>query len=124
MKGLSGQQQVRRQMSLDRNRGDTYSDSCRSVPTLHIWSRPMLNSAVLAHNPEAQVTNPAPRYQVVAVQRPLPIMEGAFCVSDSFAPGGGAAERSGHRALDCRGSGYFLIVFGFGPVTWVRPARV
>jgi hypothetical protein len=33
-------------------------------------------------------------------------------------------ERSGHRALDCRGSGYFLIVFGFGPVTWVRPARV
>jgi hypothetical protein len=33
-------------------------------------------------------------------------------------------ERSGHRALDCRGSGYFLIVFGFGPVTWVRSARV
>jgi hypothetical protein len=44
--------------------------------------------------------------------------------AESFAPGGGAAERSSHRALDCGGSGYFLIVLGFGPVTWVRPARV
>jgi hypothetical protein len=44
--------------------------------------------------------------------------------AESFAPGGGAAERSSHRALDCGGSGYFLSVFGFGPVTWVRPARV
>ena len=48
--------------------------------------------------------------------------EGLNCVADSFGPGERPPERSGHRALDCYGSAYFLI--GFGPVTWARPARV
>jgi hypothetical protein len=51
--------------------------------------------------------------------------KGPAAWADGFAPGGGTLpERSGHRAHDCRGIGYLLVVFGFGPVTWAWSARV
>jgi hypothetical protein len=59
MKGPSGRQQVRRQMS-DRNRGTRTQAPAGGVPTLHIRSRAMLNSDIFAHNPEVAGSNPAP----------------------------------------------------------------
>jgi hypothetical protein len=43
---------------------------CRSVLLVPVWCCPVLNSAVCAHNPEVAGSNPAPRYQVSAGQRP------------------------------------------------------